>query len=106
MNIKTKFEVGEVVEHKFNTEHDGIIQVYDVKEITTQSCYALTQVFYHVKPIEMTKEHERKFDEKSPFKWSVRVSMPNNEGQMGWVKLREDDLIAATKEVKAILKIK
>lgn len=103
MNIKTKFEVSDVVEHKYATDFEGATTLYDIKEITTQSCYALTQVFYSCKIINVVKVHKNKYDKDSPIEFKVVLSHAKHEGEMGWIKLREDDLKPVSKEMKEIL---
>ena len=104
MEIKTKFDINNLVVSKYqrnpfeNKETKIDLCCYEVMEIITETCIAGTQTFYRVRVLHglhnrikdfMKEELEDKFSD-------IRlVDMGNNM----YVKMREDELVEAPKEV-------
>ena len=109
MNIKTKFEVNDLVRIKYEVPPENTMQVLVIKEITTNTCSSATQVFYLGRLIILIKKYEKqsmykgKFSE-DKFNWVIgHATIPDNSS-LGWKKYREDELLEADKKTIDVLK--
>lgn len=98
MEINTKFNVGDLIKHKYTSQSKKRKFALFVKEVTTQTCYAGTQVFYICRLIFVEKILDSKFDEEGTFEW---VTGFNHEQKL--CKLREDELTDLDKETLDII---
>lgn len=103
MEITTKFNVNDLTQRKWDRSPENKLFALEIMEIISQSCYAGTQVFYLCRQIQMFKSFKEKYKEEGDFKWVVAHGITNEEGEMGWIKYREDELIPAPKESLEIL---
>lgn len=103
MEIKTKFDVNNLVKRKFDTNSKNRMSALEVMEVIAQTCYAGTQVFYLCKPVIAEKEFKDKWKEDGEFSWVIAHGISQEENQAGWRKYREDELIEAPKEVIDII---
>ena len=98
MKLESKFDINNLVSHKFQTiEKDGF-PVYEVLEVITQTCYGGTQVFYDCRMIFLRKEYASEWKSTGEFKYSIAVGISKEDGKMGTQRFREDELIEAKKE--------
>lgn len=103
MNIKTKFNLNELVKHKYDSNKKDMICLLEVLTIMTEACYAGNQVFYLCRAIIAHKELNlplRKEDEESDTWFLAHGVHSSDDFKIGWRKYREDELIAAPKEEK------
>lgn len=89
MTISTKFDVHNLVKRKFDRE-DQNINMLEVMEVISQSCYAATQVFYLCKIIRAHRFRDQP--------WKIEHGIGRDDNATGWRKYREDELIEATKQ--------
>ena len=103
MKLETKFNVDDLVGHKFNRIRPSKLVCYRVMEVVTQTCYGGTQVFYDCRMIIASKQFEG-FKEKGPFTWEVEhaVRAEGHERACGTFRYREDEVIDLTQEQKDI----
>lgn len=96
MKIETKFDINNLVQHKFNKctslENGDVVCAYEVMDITTNTCYAGTQIFYDLRPIHKIFFTSGYADKK---KTSIDIGTGYTKFQNGWIRYREDELIAA-----------
>lgn len=102
MYIKTRFDVNNLVRHKFDNHGDKEKFAFEVMEIGSNTCYAGTQIFYTCRPIVVIKEFKVKYKEDGEFTWEVyHTSYKNNES--GLERLREDELVELEQETVDII---
>lgn len=104
MEIKTKFEINDLVKRKYDTSSAKQLCTFDVMEVITQTCYAETQIFYLCRPLLAQKEFKNRYDENGEFSWVVSHGISKEDNQTGWRKYREDELIAVSEEVATIFR--
>lgn len=98
MNIETKFEVNNLLLHKFTNTKNANITALEVIFVNTETCSAGTQVFYMCRPIlVMTKKDWE--EGKAIFKKIVEHAVGQRDFEGCWHKYREDELIAAPQDV-------
>lgn len=121
MEIKTKFDINNLVKHKFEMGIDSglkTIPVLEVMEVIAQKCYAGTQVFYLCKQI-IVQKNRSVYDElnsvtqkilnkanelESVDKYYIHPTFGNDVNDTGWKKYREDELVEAPQnEIDIIL---
>lgn len=92
MNIETKFNINDLVQHKFQrsgwTEKTGVC--FEVIEISCINCYTTAQVFYTCRPIHAVIE--KKFSIKEETKPQIIDFGPGSKGEQEYLKFREDEL--------------
>lgn len=98
MRIETKFDVNNFAVRKFDTNAKDVIQVLEVMEVISQTCYAGTQVFYLCKPVIAQKKYENDWKKDGEFTWVIGHGINKDDNSTGWKKYREDELIEAPKE--------
>lgn len=97
MKITTKFNVNELVLHKYNGGRNKRIVGYEILEIVSQSCYAGTQIFYLCRAIIAEKILISPFDEDKGFVWTIAHATSNDpSAPMAWTRFREDELVTAS----------
>lgn len=94
MNIKSKYEINELVKHKFSYDEHSITAL-EIMEVSTVTCYAGTQIFYNCRPI-IAKRHKD-----NPEKWEVFYAV--HRGEDAYDRLREDELSFLDEESKSII---
>lgn len=103
MNIETKFNVGDIVKHKYESNPERVMG-FEVMEIKSNTCYAGTQNFYYCRALFADKVFKNRFDENSEFQWAVSYSVSNDPHMpTAWQQMREDELIFVTDEERIIL---
>ena len=103
MEIKTKFEITDLVTLKTERRDSIRIHAMVIMEIVSQTCYVGTQLSYLCRIITGVKVHEISYDKNSPFEWVIGHAQGSNINDTGWKKYREDELIVVSKEVKSII---
>lgn len=103
MKLTTKFEVNDLIKHKYNTPGKDSVAILEVMEIITQTCYAGTQVFYLCRAIILTKEFTG-FNKEDDRKWVVGHSISKDSNKISWERYREDELISINKDEEEIFK--
>ncbi len=106
MTITTRFNVNDLVKHKFDTPAERRIVVAEVLEIFIQQCYGGTQIWYLCRRIQAEKLKLGLLgtsSDASAEKWAIGHHLSREDGAMGWQKYREDELIPATPEEQAII---
>ncbi len=101
MKIETKFDVNNLLVHKFTPLDNDKINALEVLEIRTNTCYAGTQNFYDCRAVVLKKHYNRyKTDE---FTWDVLHSAIHSDRNMGMITYREDELIELPQEFIEII---
>ena len=103
MKIETKFDVNNLVKRKFDTDGNDKLQALEVMEISSQTCYAGTQIFYHCKPIVATKEFKEKWKEQGEFSWVIGHGIGKDDNSKCWRLYREDELIDCPESIINII---
>lgn len=103
MEIKTKFEITDLVTLKTERRDNSRLHAMVIMEIVSQTCYSGTQLFYLCRVLTGEKVHEISYDKKSPFVWIIGHIQGSNVNDGGYKKYREDELIESSKEVKSII---
>lgn len=91
MKIETKFDINNLIQHKFDNEAAENHIVLEILDIHTDTCYAGTQIFYYVRPIILKKNFGGRG--MNDLKWSTSSSVGANGRDTGVVRYREDELI-------------
>lgn len=91
MNIETKFKVGSLVRHKFERQTHDAIHALEVMEISTDTCYAGTQVFYQCRALVAQKQFKNEYAKTGDFTWALGHTL------LPWFKYREDELVEIPK---------
>lgn len=95
MEINPKFQINNLLTHKFENQGEDAICVLEAMEIHTNTCYAGTQVFYECRQIHVIKKFEHEYSRKGPFVWAVAHAYGKTPQDIGWKRYREDELIDA-----------
>ncbi len=105
MNIKSKFNVGDFTQFKINFADKNNINALQIMEIHTTTCYSATQIFYYATEIGLRKKFEG-YKEEGKFEW-LRGKRVNKDSdfQLGWIKVREDELIKPSKDILKLLNV-
>ena len=105
MNIKTKFNVSDFAQFKINKTTEDTINALQIMEIHTTTCYSETQIFYFATEVGLQKRFKHKYKEEGEFEWlrGKRVDKLD-DFKLGWIKVREDELIVPKKEIIKLLK--
>ncbi len=103
MKIETKFEINNLVQHKFDVGSKQGHQLYEVMEIATATCYAGTQNFYSCRSI-IIQNHKSYDKMEEKITQSIHHSIAK-DGSItpAWQKFREDELIVAKQELIDII---
>lgn len=103
MEIKTKFNVNDLVQHKFqNTNTTAHVKLfYEVLFMDTQTCSAGTQVFYTCRPIMITYDKDWKDGVKTI---TAEDFNPGRTKESEYQKFREDEIIPCSEKVKETMK--
>jgi hypothetical protein len=106
MEIKTKFQVNDIVNHKFanlSNSFNDVIVVFEVLGVLTDTCSAGTQIFYICRPLLlMHKGVWNKDMSKKTYKF-VNVEPKGKESDKA--RFREDELVLVT-DVETLKKLK
>lgn len=112
MELKSKFNVNDLLVRKYDKGSEELKMALEVLEIHSQTCYAGTQFFYQCRIIVLEKERETKIGiawlskeereekEKQPRAWTIRHGQSRQEGQLGWERYREDELQECPSEIQ------
>ena len=103
MTIETKFNIGDLVQHKYQRAAIGQQAVgFEVIEIQAINCYAAAQIFYTCRPLHVITE----FDWQTKTK-SITDVVSGRPKDNEYCKFREDELkVCAEEIVKEILNTK
>lgn len=108
MEIKTKYNIGDILSHKFKTadtwEKDSswsseqTTLVHEVKDINTNTCCAGTQVFYHMRPLHVIYRIIKEKDK--PDRLEYKGAQPGfHKENNGLIIMREDDLKPSSDQI-------
>lgn len=97
MTITSLYEMNQILIRKF-TKNNNKLVAFEVLQIESSTCSAGTQIFYFCRPIIITKEPFSKEE-----KWNVNFGVGKTGGELGWEKLREDELLPAPANITDIL---
>ena len=102
MKIESKFDVNNIVAHKFQKDgHDAFI-ASEILGVQTDTCYAGTQVFYLCRNLMLQKKRdfEYKGDEvEKKHKWEVNHAISGDtKGQIPLQGYREDEIVECPKK--------
>lgn len=103
MKITTKFNVGDILKFKFDGKNEYLISLQIVKDITTQTCYVGTQIFYYCRLVQLKRKEKTYYEKDSEYIW-LRGHMTGSDNSEILSKYREDDLIKASDEEIKLLK--
>lgn len=99
MEIKSKFSINDLLTHKYERRGEKKVTALEVINIITETCSAGTQIFYVCRPLVASN-----LAYTGEPKWHVSFGILRSEStDMAIVKLREDELIAATEEISNII---
>jgi hypothetical protein len=98
MIIVSKFDVHNLVKRKFDSGGKLGFTAFEVMEVISQTCYAGTQIFYLCKPIIVHREFKNEYSKEGEFSFNVGHGLASRDGELGWTKYREDELIELPKE--------
>ena len=102
MEIKTKFNINDLVHYKFQrTDNEKIQSFFEIQYIHTEVCSAGAQVFYLCRPIHISYDKNFTGGQKIWLPDDFELLKPK-EGD--YQKLREDELIPVSEKVLAIMK--
>lgn len=97
MKIETAFDIHNIVKRKFDTDGPDETCAFEVMEVISNSCYAGTQVFYLCRQLVAVRKYDIKRNED---RWvNGHAINRQDDSSTGWLKYREDELIAAPQEV-------
>jgi len=102
MEIKTKFNVHDLVNRKYDAPGLDTVVAHEVMEITIQVCYAAIQVFYSLKFIQCIKKTQGFGEDKKSY-YIIGHGIGREDNSTGWKKYREDELVSADKETINII---
>ena len=103
MKFDTKFNTGDIAQHKYDKADPKGLTVYEIMEIHIQRCYTTTQIFYHVRPIVIVHDGSM-YNAGNATAHVVSGDARESVGSMGWRKVREDELIVPDKRILNFLK--
>lgn len=100
MEIKTQFDIHNLVQRKFDTGSKSVTTLLEVMDIKTETCIAGTQVFYATRPISIVKEYNDKWNDEKGFELRVMHGFTNEKLNTltNLPIYREDELITAKQE--------
>lgn len=106
MNIKTKFNVNDLIQHKFSKSSPQGSDFYEVKEVHAITCYTGTQVFYHCRRLGLAYLDKRSLLDKKKNKMEVIDVLCSivGAGPIQYAVLREDEVKACSKEISKHVK--
>jgi hypothetical protein len=102
MRIETKFNIGDLVRHKYSkatakTVHDGLLLALTVLDIKTETCIAGTQIFYICRALYQHRKSKFSIKEDDEL---VEIGY---SGVSEATKLREDELQICPEEIIKII---
>ena len=102
-SIKTKFEIGDLIRYKYQSDPKDRMVAMEVIEITSVTCIAGTQVFYKVRELGAEKEFEGFGSDRKHIGWSAGT-MKTSAGTVDYRSFREDELVVLAKDKQKIFK--
>ncbi len=102
MKIETKFDINNLIAHKFQ-QGGNIMNIMEVMEIETVTCYAGTQNFYICRLLVLEKVFKNSYSNEGKFRWRIAHSIGKEDFASGWKKYREDEMIEAPQELIEIV---
>ena len=103
MKIETQFTINNLIKHKFDTGEKAGHTLFEVLGISTDTCYAGTQIFYTCRPILLIKIWKDKWKEEGEFDWEVKHGVSGKDGHNALQKYREDEIVEAPNELVDIV---
>lgn len=103
MQVESKFEIGQLVAFKRDTLNGLDIQLQEIKEIQTQTCYAGTQVFYLSRTIFLKRSYKDPNDRAKGYRWRFYHGIGQGDNSTGWHKYREDEFDPVPKFIEQML---
>lgn len=101
MEIKTAFNIGDLVQYKFskNTALNEAVAAYQIMEVRSQTCYAGTKIAYELRALvaKASFAWDKPSGEKGKLPESIRVI--TYEPSLKTLLLREDEIKPCSKEV-------
>jgi len=95
MEIKTKFDVGDTIRHRYAHTRPNQLHALIVMEVVVQVCYTTTQIFYDCRVIA-----GHKFSDS----WDILpTGRENPRNGMDTIRYREDELMNVSPEVYKII---
>jgi hypothetical protein len=111
-NLKTQFDIGDIIQYKFEHPEEGSLSGFVVMEIIVQICNAGVQTNYFCRPVfakdvnHLYNKHRSKDSEKKSPEYIIAHGTGKDLSDIGWKKYREDELIPASNDLKTLLKFK
>ena len=102
MEIKTKFEIEDLLSLKTDRRDKDRFHALIVMEITSETCYSGTQIFYVCRMISGEKIYS--MTESGVYEWAIGHIKGSDKHDTGWKRYREDELIKSSKEVVKIIR--
>jgi hypothetical protein len=102
MEITTKFNVHDLVRRKYDTDDDETKQAFEILEGIVQVCYTTVQITYLCRPVFAMRKTEGYGENKKVY-WKIAHGISREDGNMGWSKYREDELIPCSQETFDII---
>ena len=96
MNINTKFNINDLIQHKYQRSSKGGQAIaFEVIEIQAINCYTTAQIFYTCRPLHVVTD----FDWKTKDKTIIDV-VSGRPKDYEYCKFREDEVKECSEEVK------
>jgi hypothetical protein len=99
MIVETKFNIGDLLKHKYSRDTTGHISAVEVLDVKTHTCMAGTQVNYSCRAIQ-GRLKKSFLDDTSVGEWEVFFGVAPDDGIMS---LREDELAVLPDNLKEVI---
>lgn len=98
MEFKTKFDINNLLQYKFEKSGEDRISALEVIEVLAQSCSAGVEVFYLCRSICAEKKFKHPYKNEGDFEWIIGHGIHNQDFSLGYKKYREDELVELKQE--------
>lgn len=102
MKTETKFNVNDIIQHKYDCGFEDGKKCMEVIEIVTQTCSAGTQIFYYVRHL-MAVKRETGYGADKKIQWEIAHGTNKDQTDNGLKKYREDEVTECEKETYDII---